>query len=194
MTRAFLDTPVPRQTLLQCIDLATRAPSAGKSQGWHFVVLDGPDAARFWNITLPQHRRPTFAWPHLLDAPCIVLPCADARAYVARYAEDDKAATGLGASIDAWPVPYWTVDTSFAAMTLLLAIEDAGLGALFFGIFNGAAQLREELKIPDDIQILGAIALGVPRTDTKRAGRSSGRGRRSSESVTYFGGWSDSAD
>lgn len=189
MTRAFLDTPVPRETVLQCIDLATRAPSAGKSQGWHFVVLDGPDVARFWAITLPESKRPTFAWPHLIDAPCIVIPCADASAYVARYAEADKATTGLGVSVDAWPVPYWTVDTSFASMTFLLALEDVGLGALFFGIFNGAAELRDALGIPADVQMLGAIALGVPRGDANRAGRSSARVRHSAESVTHFGGW-----
>ena len=56
-----------------------------------------------------------------------------------RYAEPDKAATGLGRSAAAWPVPYWTVDAAFAVMTLLLAAEDAGLGALFFGVFQGEA-------------------------------------------------------
>ena len=53
-------------------------------------------------------------------------------AYVARYGEPDKAASGLGRGADAWPVPFWLVDTAFATMTLLLAATDAGLGALFY--------------------------------------------------------------
>ena len=40
-----------------------------------------------------------------------------------RYAEEDKARTGLGAGADAWAVPYWWVDGGMAAMTLLLAAE-----------------------------------------------------------------------
>ena len=46
----------------------------------------------------------------------IVLPLADADAYVSRYAQPDKERTGLGASADAWPVPYWYIDTGMAAM------------------------------------------------------------------------------
>lgn len=189
MTRAFDAQPVQRETLLECIDLATRAPSAGKSQGWHFVVLDGDDVRDFWGITLPDDKRSTFAWPHLLEAPCIVLPCAIARSYVERYAEPDKAATGLGRSIDEWPVPYWTVDTSFATMTFLLAVEDAGLGALFFGIFNGENALRTRFAIPDDVQILGAVAVGWRRATETRPGRSARRPRRSAHAVASFGAW-----
>ena len=73
-------------------------PSAGKAQGWHLVVLEGADTARFWDVTLPPERRSGFAWPGLLDAPVIALPLADPEAYVRRYGEPDKAASGLGRS------------------------------------------------------------------------------------------------
>lgn len=189
MTRAFDGHPVPREVLLGCIDLATRAPSAGKSQGWHFLVLDGDDVKNFWNITLPDEKRVNFAWPHLLDAPCIVLPCAISRMYVERYSEPDKAATGLGDSAEAWPVPYWTIDTSFATMTFLLAAEDAGLGALFFGIFNGETELRAQFSIPDDVQILGAVAVGNRRDNHEQPGRSARRPRRTAQAVASFGQW-----
>ena len=49
---------------------------------------------------------------------------ADPDAYVQRYGESDKAHTSLGEGRDAWPVPYWTVDASMAAMVILLAAED----------------------------------------------------------------------
>ena len=56
-------------------------------------------------------------------APVIALPLADPQAYVDRYGEPDKAATGLGRGADAWPTPYWTVDTSMAVMTLLASTD-----------------------------------------------------------------------
>lgn len=189
MTRAFQSTPVAREQILECLDLAVRSPSAGKSQGWHFIVLDGADTARFWDITLPRAKRVNFSWPHLLDAPCIILPCADASMYVARYSEPDKSASGLGKSAEAWPIPYWTIDTSFAAMTLLLAFENIGLGSLFFGIFEGESALRDELGIPAKIQIIGAIAVGTPLEGESRRGLSAKRTRRTAHEVAYFGGW-----
>ena len=162
MTRAFDTRPVDPELLDELVDLASRAPSAGKTQGWHLVVLEGAETARFWDITLPTMRRGAFRWKRLLDAPVIAIPLADPRAYIERYSEADKKATGLGAGTDAWPAPYWTVDASMSVMTMLLAAEALGLGALFFGVFRGERQLRRALGIPPVMQVLGAIAIGWP--------------------------------
>ncbi|MFK7918333.1 MAG: nitroreductase family protein [Ilumatobacter sp.] len=160
MTRAYSTRPIDADVLDRMVDLAARAPSAGKTQGWHLVVLEGADTARYWDITLPEPKRSSFRWQRLLDAPVLMVVLADPDAYVERYAEPDKARTGLGESIDAWPTPYWTVDASMSAMTLLHAAEDEGLGALFFGVFQREAEVRSELGIPDRMQIIGAITLG----------------------------------
>src|SRR5690349_7185854 len=95
MVRAFEDRPIEPDVLRRVLDAARRGPSAGNTQGWDFVVLEGPDTARFWDVTLPLARRAAFRWQQLLVAPAIVLPLADQRAYLERYAEPDKAATGL---------------------------------------------------------------------------------------------------
>lgn len=182
MTRAFSPEPLDPGIVDDLLELATRAPSAGKSQGWHFVVLEGEQKNRFWDLTLDVDRRASFAWPRLLDAPIIVLPFADPRQYLERYSQADKAATGLGEGIEKWPAPYWTIDTSFAVMTLLLAATERGVGALFFGVFNGEAGVRALVGAPDDVQLLGAIALGWP-LDEGRAGRSAGRARKISEVI-----------
>lgn len=188
MTRAFIPEPINDEVLHALIDLALRAPSAGKTQGTHFVILTGDDVADFWNDTLPSEKRATFRWKQLLDAPVIILPFVDPHAYVARYAEPDKQATGLGDGVHAWPTPYWTVDGSFAVMSLLLAAHDAGLGALFFAVFNGEQQLRKRLGVPEHLQLLGAIAVGraVP-SDEK--GRSAARPRIPTEEAIHRSRW-----
>ena len=94
------------------------------------------------------------------SAPVIALPFADSKAYTDRYGEPDKVQTGLGAGPDAWPVPYWTIDASMSVMTMLLAAEDVGLGALFFGVFRGERELRQRLGIPPGLELLGAMAIG----------------------------------
>lgn len=177
MTRTFDGRAIAPGLLDELVDLASRAPSAGKTQGWHLVVLEGPRTALFWDATLPPARRDTFAFPGLVAAPVVAVAVAEPEAYVARYAEADKAATGLGGGAEAWPVPYWTVDASMAVMTLLLGAEQAGLGALFFGVFHGEAALRAALDIDVRHEIIGAIAIGWPVPDT-RPGRSAARPRR----------------
>ena len=121
----------------------------------------------------------------------IALPFADPEAYAARYAEPDKARTGLGAGPDAWPTPYWTIDASMAVMTLLHAAEAQGLGALFFAVFNGADAVRAELCVPDRLQLLGAIALGHPAAHGRETCRTQrldvGAGR--AEEIIHRGGW-----
>ena len=177
MTRSFSGDPVDPVLIDELAALAARAPSAGKTQGWHLVLLEAERTALFWDATLAPDRRPTFAFPGLLRAPVVAVVVAEPEAYVARYAEADKASTGLGTGASAWPVPYWTVDASMAAMTLLLGAEEAGLGALFFGVFHGEQALRSTLGIDDGHEIIGAIALGWPEDD-ERPGRSAARARR----------------
>jgi len=189
MVRSFSREPVAPEVLDRLLANVRRAPSAGNTQGWAFVVLEGPDqTARFWDATLPPERRPGFAWPGLLRAPVIVVPLADPAAYVARYGEPDKAATGLGAGADAWPVPYWDIDCAFATMTLLLGAVDAGLGALFFGVFRGERELLAALGVPEGLRPIGAVALGHP-DGADRPGRSAGRPRRPAAEVVHRGRW-----
>lgn len=189
MCRSFRVDAVDPAALDRVLDAGRRAPAAGNTAGTHLLVLEGPEqTARYWDVTLPTARRAGFRWPRLLDAPVLVLPLADPSAYVARYAEPDKASTGLGEGADAWATPYWTVDTAFAAMSILLAAENEGLGALLFGMFRHEAAVRATLGVPDDLVAIGTIALGHPAGDDA-PGRSAARSRPSLDQVVHRGGW-----
>ena len=192
MVRSFRPDPVDPALVDRLLDDALRSPSAGNSQGRELVVLEGPtQTARFWDITLPAERREGFAWPGLLLAPVLVIPLADSSRYLERYAEADKAATGLGDGTERWPVPYWTVDTAFATMTLLHGVVDAGLGALFFGIFRNEAELMARLGVPEHLRPIGTVAIGHPAPE-ERPGRSAGRTRRPFDDVVHRGTWGGS--
>jgi nitroreductase len=192
MVRDFRPDPVDRTVLNRILDQARRVPSAGFSQGIDFLVLEGADTERFWSHTLPAGERAGFRWPGLLAAPVIVLPLADADAYLQRYSEPDKAPAGIGGSEDAWPVPYWFIDTGMAAMSLLYAVVNEDLGALFFGIFRNETELLAGLGVPEGKRPVGAIALGHPTEAALRIGREgspSKRARRQLPEVVHYGGW-----
>jgi nitroreductase len=187
MVRAFDRRPVPPELVDQLLELARRSPSAGNTQPWAFVVLEGAQTAALWDITLPADRRSAFRWPGLLDAPVLVLPLVSADAYIERYRQPDKRTTALGTGVSAWPVPYWWVDGGMAVQTLLLAAVDAGLGALFYGLFDDERPVLDRLGVPSGWRALGAVALGWPAPD--RPGRSSARRRPPLDDVAHRGGW-----
>ncbi|HEV7687971.1 MAG TPA: nitroreductase family protein [Acidimicrobiia bacterium] len=186
MVRNFEDRPLPAEALERILDHARRAPSAGHTQGAAFLVLVGREqVGRFWDCTFPSERRAAFRWPGLFRAPVVILPCASRDAYLDRYAEPDK---GWADRDEArWPVPYWDVDCGFATMAVLLTAVDEGLGALFFGIFDGLPALRAEFGIPDEWHPIGAVAVGWPAPDEPSP--SLRRGRRPATEVIRRGRW-----
>ena len=186
MVRSFDDRPVPPEMVARILANAQRAPSAGFSQGWAFLVLEGEEeTARFWEATFDgQAARSSFRWPGLFRAPLLVVPMSHKQAYLDRYAEPDKGWTDRDER--RWPVPYWDIDTGFAALLMLLTAVDAGLGALFFGIFKPDA-FRVAFGVPDDYMPIGALAIGWPRADEPSP--SLRRGRRSPNDVIHQGRW-----
>lgn len=188
MVRAFEHRPVAPEIVDQLVDLARRAPSAGNTQPWAFVVLEGDDQTSLvWDVTLPLARRSSFRWQGLLDAPVVIVPLVSADAYLARYSEPDKATTGLGTSAAGWTVPYWWVDGGMAVHALLLAAVDAGLGALFYGLFEHERSVLDTLDVPQGWRALGAVALGWPASD--EPGQSTSRLRPHLADIVHRGGW-----
>lgn len=186
MVRAFTDTAVGDDVVDELVDLARRAPSAGNTQAVEFLVLTAGDVDAYWDVTLGD-RRSSFRTQTLLASPVLVVPYVRPSAYVDRYGESDKAATGLGRGQDEWPVPYWWVDGGAAVQNLLLAAVERGLGACFFGQFDHEAAVRDRFGVPDDRRALGTIAIGHPAPD--RAGASAGRRRRHLDEVIHRGAW-----
>lgn len=188
MCRNFTDRPVPAEVVDRLLDRARRAPSAGNTQGWAFVVLEGPEQVeRFWRADADPEwlRDPTL--PGVVRAPVVVLPLFSVRHYLDRYSEPDKIQHRMTTE-DAWPAPFWVVDVSFATMILLLGAVEEGLGALFFGLRGEPARLRETFGIPDGWSPIGAVALGWPAKDKGPIG-SGARGRRAASEVVHRGGW-----
>jgi nitroreductase len=187
MVRSFETSPLPKDVLERILRNAQRAPSAGFSQGWAFLALEGQaETGQYWSAVGPDDQD-TFQWPDLLNAPLLIVCLSNKSAYLDRYAEADKGWTDRSEAH--WPAPYWDVDTGMAAMLILLTAVDAGLGALFFGIPPAKiATFRQTFEVPLELRPIGTIAIGYPKA-ADRSSPSLGRGHRPAREVVHRGRW-----
>lgn len=175
---------VDPEVVHRLLELAVRAPSAGFSQGWDFIVLRGTDRDVFWAATTDDDL-PDSWLQGVSTAPVLIICCSDKGSYLRRYARPDK--PWQDESETHWPVPYWDVDTGMAAMLVLLGAVDEGLGALFFGVpVERLDAVREAFGIPGDRGLVGVIALGYA-AESKPSGSTRSVRRRDLTAVTHFG-------
>ena len=165
MVRHYAAEPVAHESVHRIAETIRRAPSAGYSQGQRLlVVTEEAGRAEIGRIlgdagwTTPEDREP---W--LESAPVHVLVCTREADYHERYTKADKLQEGE--EID-WPVPFWYVDAGAALMLVLLAAVDEGLAAGVSGVpRDAAAALRASFGIPEDVDIVALVTLGVPAPD-----------------------------
>jgi nitroreductase len=184
------DRPISREVLDELLGLAVRAPSAGYSQGWHFLVLDDITSVRtFWTATTEPGAEDGWL-ARLKTAPALIICFSDKTAYLDRYAEPDKGWTDRDEA--RWPIPYWDVDTGMAAMLILLGATDRGLAACFFGVPGPQWEsLRAAFGVPERLRPVGVISLGHPAPDLRSP--SLRRGRREHGAVVSYGSFGSAA-
>lgn len=179
------DRPVSPAVVERLLEHAIRAPSAGFSQGWGYLVLAEPtDRDRFWDATSSGE---TDEWlAGMRTAPLIVVAQSHKDGYLDRYAEPDKGWTDRDEAH--WPVPYWHIDTGMGVLLMLLTAVDESLGACFFGIPPERTEAyREAFEVPAAYTPIGAVTVGYPAPD--RRSPSLRRGRRGVAQVTHYGRW-----
>jgi nitroreductase len=187
MVRAYdPDRPVPAEVVDVLLDHAVRAPSAGFTQGWDFLVLrTAEERDLFWRSTTEPGTDPGSWLRGLMSAPLLVVCLSHKDAYLDRYAEPDKGWTDRDEA--RWPVPYWDVDTGMAALLMLLTAVDEGLGGCFFGVGDAAAieSFRAAFDVPASRLPVGVVSVGYPAPD--RRSPSLRRGRREPAQVAHAG-------
>lgn len=192
MVRRYTDQPVAETQLARVLDNAMRAPSAGFSQGWSFLVLDAPEeVARYWGLFAGDADAADTWLQGMRTAPVLVVPCASRAAYLSRYAEPDKGWTDLSeeAVREKWPMPYWYMDTAMAVMLMLQTVVDEGLGACYFGLPpRHEAEFREAFGVPAEWDPIGVVSIGHPETGGA-PGSPSRRPRKRAAEVVHRGRW-----
>src|SRR3954462_11951121 len=154
------DRPVPAEARERLLAHAIRAPSAGFSQGWAFLVLESPEErSRFWAASTSAEDEQTMSnWlVRMPRAPLLIVPLSHKAAYLERYAAADKGWTDRDEA--RWPVPYWHIDTGMASLLMLLTAVDEGLAGCFFGVPpEHVATFRAAFGVPDEYTPIGCVS------------------------------------
>ena len=187
--RRLKPDPVPRELLEKLVHAATRAPSAGNSQLWGFVVVTDRDDMRFL-AEIVQRGMGGRDWPdgddpqarlmravrylvtHFDELPAVILCCVQNA-----YPDAENPATRT-----MWSTIYP------ATQNLLLAARGLGLGAAMttFQVIDEPA-IKEHFGIPEDVHIGSTIPVGYP------LGRFGPLGRKPLEEVLHWGRWGGAA-
>ena len=188
--RLDLDRPVPRELILECIDIAQQAPTGGNRQGWGFVVVtDEAKRARLAELyrqagadylrklrdeaadsqTARVYDSAVYLSDVLHRVPVHVVPVIQGRA--------DGQPTVGPASLYGSIIP--------AAWSFMLAARARGLGSAWTTLHlmheKAAAEL---LGIPDDHTQVALIPVAYYTGDSFRRAE-----RPASETITHWDGW-----
>jgi nitroreductase len=192
--RLDFERPVPREVVLECLDIALQAPSGGNSQPWRWLIVDDRDTrARLAELYRRSHDpymaanreaaqatgradvmgkimdSSQYLSDHMADVPVMVIPCLLGRPEGLGQAE----IAGFYGSI----LP--------AAWSLMLALRSRGLGSAWTTlhlVFEKEA--AELLGVPETVTQTALIPVAYYQgEDFKPAAR------RPAGEVTYFNAW-----
>jgi len=157
--REFADEPLEAEKLGLVLQAAAASPSGGNLQAWGFVVIrDASRLAALRSLAPGVIGRPAAA----------VVICLDS----------GRANRIGGAGGERWA---W-LDLGLATENMLLAAHAQGLGACPVGSFHREA-MAKFLELPQDVQPVLLLALGVPKQKPESPGR------RSISEVIFSGAW-----
>lgn len=193
--RLDFDRPVPRDILLECLDLAVQAPTAGGSQNWHWLFIEETATKRaladIYRNNLGHHdiatAGPTDVDPdrarrlassgmrlidHLQDAPVLLIPCLRGRV--------DNTPSATSATFWASLMP--------AVWNLCLALRSRGLGTCWttlhlFG--DGERRAADVVGIPyGQYSQAGLLPIAYTTGTQFRPAR-----RLAAEQISHFDRW-----
>jgi nitroreductase len=174
--RKYAPDPVDPAALDRILDLSTRGPTAGYSQGQSYILVTDPTTIQRLMAEMdrqeqalmgnPPQDPPAEADPPAFGAPVLVVACTNEADYHRRYQRPDKLLPN-GAEIP-WPVPYWYVDSGCGIMLMLLAAVNEGLDACLIGVPFNVAPWRNILGMPDEVMPVGTILIGHRAPDEQK--------------------------
>jgi len=189
--RLDLDRPVPRDIIMECLELAVQAPTASNSQNWRWLVIDDPEKRTQLAEIYRKGASGYFAragrdaadaqtgrvyesaiWlaENLEKVPVLLIPCLEGRP------TEETPLMALGSMYGSIFPAVWSFQ---------LALRARGLGSALTTLhLLHEQEAAELLGIPDDVLQVALLPVAYTiGTDFKRAARPPVSG------ITHWNGW-----
>jgi nitroreductase len=195
--RLDFEKPVPRELLMECLELALQAPTGSNAQGWQWVFVEDTEkkkairdiylanATEYLDLPKPQYAEgdtrgermglvtdsAKYLAEHMDEAPVLLVPCLEGSV---------KLANAMSAGFWGSLLP--------AVWSFNLALRSRGLGSCWTTLHlanDGERKVAEILGIPyDDYRQAGLFPIAYTKgTDFKLAKR------LPAEQVTHWDAW-----
>jgi nitroreductase len=154
----FTDEEVSDDDLLQVLEAARWAPSAGNNQPWRFVIIRKPETIeKIWETTtgieVPISSKKTITVTpqnFMKRASVVIVVCTDTQAY-------------KGKQNNIFADRFCIQDSAIATMNLLLAVTNRGLGACWIGMYREDA-LSKVINLPSTIRPVAIVPIGYTQS------------------------------
>lgn len=137
--RSFVKREVEFEKIINILDAAHMAPSAGNVQDWKFIVVYREETKAELTDCCPKQE-----W--MVNAPILIVITVDADKDEDHYGQRGKEL-------------YSIQNGAAAAENLLIAATAQGLGTCWVGAFN-EDNVKKAIDIPEDVRPVAIIALG----------------------------------
>ena len=184
------ERPVPRQVILDCIDIATQAPTGLGVENWRFMVVNDADRKRalsqLYGAVLDElvEARGVPIKPaqralvdRLHEIPLMILVCT--------IAAEPGRADGPSAEISGQVAYYGSILP--AAWSLMLALRARDLGATWTTLLSSRqTEVADILQMPESVVNTVMLPVGYTKGATLKRADRLGAGE-----VTYWDTWGD---
>ena len=143
--RGFKDKDITKEQLMQLIDAAQSAPSAGNCQPWHFYVIKNKGLQA-------KMKENAYNQDFILTAPACIVVCTETKCNESRYGERGRDL-------------YSIQDTAAAIQNILLCAKNMGLGSCWCGAFD-EEKISGILDLKKDFRPVAIIPVGYPEADS----------------------------
>lgn len=164
--RKYKSDSIPEQTIKELLELAAWAPSGMNTQPWLFVLVKGNEYLK----DLSDRSR-AFMLDQMGDVPAMKI-------YRTMLSNPDfnifYGAPVLVLIFGSQNAFTYINDCSMAALNLMLAAWDRGIGSCWIGFargYCGTTAYMKELNIPEGYELVAPVILGYPAVPPGRVAR-----------------------
>jgi len=184
-TRAFLDKPVPRETIEKLLSLSTQAPSAINLQPWEFTVVMGEERMRLSKVLVKSMRErniscgpgavrplPEYFMDRQRKLMDCILPHLEKGISFQDFINEGScnfygAPAAILVTIDQVFSKSRLVDLGIAIGYIVLVAHNMGLGTCPIGLISAFAdEIKDRLNIAEEKDVVMGIGVGYPDPDS----------------------------